>query len=146
MKKLFIVAAALLIAALVVPAKAQESVLPPNANKTLIEDNLFVGLKTDNPGLQRSCALLLGRIKSGRAVIPLMEALHRNSDENVRIATAWALCKIGDERGVYAVKMSAQFDESSKVQAVCAWYYENFVKAGTFMFIQPEIPMAAIVE
>jgi hypothetical protein len=86
---------------------------------------------------------LLGKIKSDKAVIPLMTAFHNNPNENVRIAAAWALCKIGDARGVYAVKMAVKYDECPKVQATCAWYYENFVQQGTFSFTQPEEPMIA---
>jgi HEAT repeat protein len=146
MKKSIILIAILAVIASVVPTQAQESVLPPKANKVLIEENLLIGLATNNTGLQRSCALLLGRIQSDRSIIPLMEILHNNSDPNVRIAAAWALCKIGDARGVYAVKMAVRFDESSKVQTTCAWYYENFVKQGTFTFSQPQSTIAATTE
>lgn len=143
MKKSIGLLAVLTLAVLVVPMMAQESILPPNANKALIEDNLLIGLSTNNAGLQRSSALLLGKIQSDRAVIPLMTAFHNNPNENVRIAAAWALCKIGDARGVYAVKMAVKYDECPKVQATCAWYYENFVRQGTFSFTQPEEPMIA---
>jgi HEAT repeat protein len=146
MKKSFVLLASLLAIACAIPAIAQESILPPNANKTLIEDNLFIGLASDNLGLQRSCALMLGKIKSDRAVIPLLAVLHNTADENLRVAAAWALCKIGDARGVYAVKMAVRYDESTKVQAICAWYYENFVKQGTFTFAQPELSVIAAIE
>jgi hypothetical protein len=143
MKKSIVLLAALTLVALVVPMVAQESILPPSANKALIEDNLLIGLSTNNTGLQRSSALLLGKIQSDKAVIPLLTAFHNNPNENVRIAVAWALCKIGDARGVYAVKMAVKYDECPKVQATCAWYYENFVRQGTFSFTQPEDPMIA---
>lgn len=146
MKKSIILLVAFVILAFVVPAQAQESVLPPNADKKLIEDNLFIGLASNNTGLQRSCALMLGRIKSDRAVIPLMETLHTNPEENVRIAAAWALCKIGDARGVYAVKMAVKYDDCAKVQTTCAWYYENYVKQGTFIFSEPAPAMVATTD
>ena len=146
MKKSSVLLAALLALVLVLPVFAQESVLPPKANKALIEDNLFLGLADNNLGLQRSAALMLGKIKSERAVIPLMAVLHNTSDDNVRVAAAWALCKIGDARGVYAVKSAVKFDESTKVQAVCAWYYDNLVKHGTFTFAQPEFSTIAAVK
>jgi expansin (peptidoglycan-binding protein) len=146
MKKSIVLLASLLVISCVIPLAAQESVLPPNANKALIEDNLFIGLTSDNLGLQRGCALMLGKIQSNRAVIPLMNILHTNADENVRVAASWALCKIGDARGVYAVKMAVKYDECTRVQATCAWYYENLVKQGTFMFAQPELPTIATIE
>ena len=143
MKRLIVLLAALTLLALSVPMMAQQSILPTNANKALIEDNLLIGLSSNNTGLQRSCALILGKIQSERAVIPLMTAFHNNPSENVRIAAAWALCKIGDTRGLYAVKMGVKYDNSPKVQVTCAWYYENFVQQGTFSFSQPEEAMIA---
>jgi hypothetical protein len=146
MKKLLVLLAALILVALVVPVMAQESVLPPNANKALIEQNLLIGLNSENQGLQRSSALMLGTIQSDRAVIPLMAALKSSQDENLRAAAAWSLCKIGDERGVYAVKMATKFDESNKVQVRCAWYYETLVEPGTFTFTQSQDEIVASVE
>jgi hypothetical protein len=143
MKKSIVLLATVFVIAFAIPSMAKDSVLPPNADKKLIEENLFIGLASDNVGLQRSCALMLGKIESERAVVPLMAVLHNNADVNIRAAAAWALCKIGDARGVYAVKMAVKYDESTKVQATCAWYYDNFVKKGTFIFTQPEPPVIA---
>jgi HEAT repeat protein len=143
MKKSIVLLASLLVIVYAIPATAQESVLPLNANKALIEDNLFIGMAYDNLGLQRSCELMLGKIQSNRAVVPLMAVLHNSTDENLRVAAAWALCKISDARGVYAVKMAVTYDESAKVKATCAWYYENLVKQGSFNFTQPELLLVA---
>jgi HEAT repeat protein len=123
------------LALIAVPLLAKEA-------KELIEVNAMIGLETSNSGLQRSCALMLGKLQSERAVIPLMTIFRNHPDENVRIAAAWALCKIGDARGVYAVKRAVKYDESPKVQSVCAWYYENLVKPGTFIFIYPKESVA----
>jgi len=145
MKKSIILIVALVFTAFSVPAMAQGT-LPLHVNKAVVEDNLLVGLASTNTGLQRSCALMLGQIHSDRNIIPLMAVLRTHPDQDVRVAAAWALCKIGDARGVYAVRMSAKFDENSKVQTTCAWYYENIVKQGTFTFTQPEPPMVATTE
>jgi hypothetical protein len=139
------VIAAVILVFIAVPALASESQLPPKANRTLIEDNLLVGLASDNPGLQRGSALMLGQIESDRGVIPLMAILHDNANENLRAAAAWALCKIGDARGVYAVKRAVRFDPSEKVRSVCAWYYDTYVKQGTFLFRESE-PTAISVD
>ena len=143
MKRSIVLLSALTLVVLAMPMIAQESILPPGADKALIEDNLLIGLSTNNIGLQRSSALLLGKIQSEKAVIPLMTAFHKNPNENVRIAAAWALCRIGDARGVYAVKMGVKHDASNRVQVTCAWYYDNFVRQGTFSFVQPEEPIIA---
>ena len=137
MKNKTLVLAMLFAIVLAIPAMAKESILPPSANKTDVEGNLLVGLATDNLGLQRSCAIMLGMIQSDRAVVPLMAALRNNSDENVRIAAAWALCNIGDARGIYAVKMAIKNDESTRVKINCAWYYENLREQGTFTSSRP---------
>jgi hypothetical protein len=144
--KTLLILTVIFILALSIPVHAQETGLPAGLNKSLVEDNLLKGLSTENTGLQRSCALLLGRIKSDRGVIQLMDALHSNTNPSVRIAAAWALCRIGDSRGVYAVKMAVRFDESPKVQSTCAWYYENFVEQGSFMFLQPDPASVADME
>ncbi len=96
--------------------------------------NLVVGLKSGNPGLTKSAAYVLVQIEGNDAVIPLMEVLHKTSDEQSQIAAAWALCKIGDARGVYAVKMAARFEENAKAKSHCAWFYNLYVQNGTFAF------------
>jgi hypothetical protein len=143
MKKTIVLLASLLVVMYAIPSAGQESVLPPNVDKALIEENLFIGMMSNNLGLQRGSMLMFGKIHSDRAVIPLMETLHNSADDNLRIAAAWALCKIGDARGVYAVRMAVKYDESIKVQAMCAWYFENYVKQGTFTFSQPELSVIA---
>jgi hypothetical protein len=147
MKKSLIILALLTLVVFVVPVMAQESVLPANVNKAIVEKNLLIGLSSENQGLQRSCALMLGQIQADHAVIPLMSALKSSTSENVRIAAAWSLCQLGDARGSYAVKMATKFDDSNKVQAACAWYYETYIQSGTFTFTQPrQTEVVAIVQ
>jgi HEAT repeat protein len=98
--------------------------------------NLLVGVSeaTTNSGLRRSAIYMLGQLEAKAAVIPLMRVLHTCPDEASRLAAAWALCKIGDARGEYAVKQAVRFDESAKVKMHCAWYYNLYVNEGTFAF------------
>ncbi len=103
MKNSILLSVMLLLGALTAFGGTDDSVLPPHANKALIEQNLFNGLEYNNLGLQRSCILMLGKIQSEGAVLPLMAILHDNPDIDLRAAAAWALCRIGDARGVYAV-------------------------------------------
>jgi HEAT repeat protein len=139
MKKSIVLLAMLALIALTVPMTAGEFVPLSRAKITLMEDNLIFGLSANNIGVQRSCALLLGKLQSEKAVISLMAIFHYNFDENVRIAAAWALCRIGDMRGVNVVKLAAKNDKSSRVQAICASYYENIKKEGKFSLTQPEV-------
>jgi len=115
-----------------------DSDLPKNVNWNLVEKNLLIGLTSDNIGLQRSCALMLGKIKADGSVIPLMRALRTSNDEGVRVAAAWALCQIRSGVGTYAVRQTAIFDDCCKVKALCAWYYNTYVQSGTFAFVEPE--------
>jgi HEAT repeat protein len=128
------IVAVIVLSSVAMPAMASESLLPPYAKRNLVEDNLLVGLASDNLGLQRGSALMLGQIEAERAVIPLMAMLHENADANLRVAAAWALCRIGDARGVFAVRRAVKFDPSQKVRDACAWYYDTYVKHGTFEF------------
>jgi len=143
MKQSIILLTLLLVIACAIPAMAKDSALPTNADKALLEENLLNGLASDNIGLKYSCVLMLGKMQSDRAVVPLISILNKSTDENLRVAAAWALCKIGNMQGVYAVKMAAKNDESTKVKETCAGFYENFSKLGKFSYAQPE---AAIVE
>ena len=113
---------------------AQGISLPANADKELIEDNLLAGLRSDNAGLKSSCAFMLGKMKSTRAVIPLMALLRKCDDLHIKTSAAWALCNIGDPRGTFAVKREVQFSSCCKTKLRCAWYYENLVQNGTFTF------------
>jgi HEAT repeat protein len=143
MKKSIVLIVVFMLVTLLIPMMAEESALLPSAHKALMEDNLLFGLSTNNIGLQRSCALLLGKVQSDKAVIPLMAVLSHNPSENVRIAAAWALCKIGDTHGVDAVKIAVKYDESLRVQAICEMYYENIVRQGKFSLPQPGETMIA---
>ncbi len=124
----------MILAGLMSPALAHD---PPESRQPLniarIEADLLIGLDSDNPGLQRSCARMLGQIRSDRAVISLMAQLRSSNDDGVRIASAWALSRIGDPSGTYLVRSMAQRADKAKVRSCCAWYYNTYVRPGTFM-------------
>jgi hypothetical protein len=111
------------------------------------EANLLAGLGSDNLGLKESSAYMLGEIKSERAVVPLMSLLKNSDRESTRIVAALALCRIGDARGVYAVKQASRFENSDFVAQRCAWFYDQYVNPGSFNFVANEstdsTPLAA---
>jgi hypothetical protein len=144
MKKTTAILAIVLLIGTIIPAAGQESSLPLNADRAAIEHNLLKGLASDNPGLQRSCALMLGKIKSSKAVIPLMAVLHSRADAGLRTAAAYSLCRIGQSAGTYAVKMSVRFDDDPSVRLRCAWYYETYVSPGTFAIQMPSTSTIAL--
>lgn len=106
--------------------------------------NLLVAIQSDNAGLRESAAFLLGEFKCTKAVIPLMEMLKSNSRESTRIVAALALCRIGDSRGVFAVKRAVTFDDSPKVRSLCAWYYNEYYEPGSYAFV-PNAPSTPVV-
>lgn len=92
-----------------------------------IEDNLLVGMDTDNRGLQVSCAYFLGEMQSERAIIPLLKMLKNGETEEERIIAALSLAKIKSERGLFAIKQRIKFDDSERVQRLCEIFYTNHV-------------------
>jgi hypothetical protein len=99
------------------------------------EQSLLIGLQSDNLGLRESSAFMLGELQSEKAVIPLMAMLRGDEHESSRVVAALALCRIGDAKGVFAVKRATRFDESNTVQARCAWFYNQYVNNDTFDFV-----------
>ncbi|MBU0561457.1 MAG: HEAT repeat domain-containing protein [Bacteroidetes bacterium] len=91
-----------------------------------IEATLLHGLKSANKGLSISSSQILGSIKSSKAVIPLMHILRESEVEASRIAAALSLYKIGDSRGINALRQSAKFDSSERVRNMCANFYNEF--------------------
>jgi HEAT repeat protein len=121
-----IVAAALLVAAFALSSQAGDKNMPDVPyNRELAETNLMIGLASDNLGLRASSASILAEVGTERSVIPLMQMLH-NGVEEERIVAALALSRIGDGRGVYAVRRAVEFDPSPKVQRLAAWYYMEY--------------------
>jgi hypothetical protein len=96
-------------------------------NKNLAIQNLLIGLDSDNAGLTSSSAYYLGELNSGEAVIPLMKILRNSEQEELRISAALALLKIGDERGIYAIKRAIVFDESKRVNDMCEKFYNAYL-------------------
>ena len=131
--------AAVLTVAMVVPARGSDPGSDEvEARKCKAIPNLLIAIQSDNEGLRESATYLLGEFKCEKAVLPLMSILRGSESESSRIVAALALCRIGDSRGVYAVKRAALFDDCPEVQNRCAWFYNAYVKEGTFAFLPIE--------
>ena len=111
------------------------AVVKPSKGLILAETNLLLALECEMCGVKESAAFTLGDLKCDRAVIPLMRMLKNAELENHRIIAALSLCKIGDARGVFAVKQAVRFDDSERVRRACAWFYNEYVQPGTFRFV-----------
>ena len=86
------------------------------------------GLNSDNLGLQAGCAYMVGELSCQRSVITLLKLLHDCPSEELRILAALSLYKIGDSRGIFAIKQAIKFDESKRVQRMCEIYYKTYLQ------------------
>lgn len=94
-----------------------------NVKYNQIEETLLAGVESSNKGLIVSSAQILGELNSDKAVIPLMKILHSNINDETKIAAALSLYKIGDARGIFAVKQAAKYDDSERVRKMCGNFY-----------------------
>ena len=107
----------------IVPVLAKKS----NVNRDLVITNIMNGINSGNQGLRMSSAFFLGEFKSDEAVIPLMKILKSDENEESRIMSALSLLKIGDSRGIFAIKQAIQFDESERVRKMCSIFYHDYL-------------------
>ena len=98
-----------------------------------IIDNLLAGLESNNLGLKASCAYYLGERKSSEAVIPLMALLKSDKEDEARIMAAHSLFKIGDGRGIYAIKQRAKFETNEQVKRMCEIFYNMYLQEQTVL-------------
>ncbi len=119
---LFVFAVFISLGMAVEPAKQVKSF-----NKDLTTNNLLIGLESNNNGLISSSTFYLGKFNSTQAVIPLMKILKNSGEEKLRISAALALLKIGDARGIYAIKRAIKFDESERVSNMCSKFYNAYL-------------------
>ena len=100
----------------------------PKSKKQVSDESistLLMGVESDNFGLKTSSAFMLGELHASQAVIPLMRMLHSSDKEEARIMAALSLSKIDSQKGMYAVKQAAKFDESERVRRICFSIYLN---------------------
>ena len=95
-------------------------------SRDLIEQNYLEGVQSDNEGLRVSSAYFLGEMKSDKAVIPLMRMLRNDESESARLMAALSLIKIGDARGVYMVKKTADLNDSDRVKKLAKFLYAAY--------------------
>ena len=92
-----------------------------------IEENMLLGIKSNNTGLQTSCASFLGEMKSDRAMIPLLRLVSKGRTEATRIIAALSLYKIESNIGMYRLKYLAKTDDSELAKRVFDIIYKRYV-------------------
>jgi len=113
--------------------------------KSVVVDNLTNGIVADNIGLNASSATVLfnlineGYLESdncSKTMIPLLRLLANGKTDEVRIAAALALYKLGNGIGIYRLRGVAIFDENEKVSSICKNLYYSYHKInGTEYFL-----------
>ena len=95
-------------------------------------ETLIMGLESDNAGLKSSSAYMIGELQLDQATIQLLRVLRNEKNEDLRIAAALALYKIGSPVAIYAVKQASRFDDSERVSKHCASFYNEYQKNKIF--------------
>ncbi len=96
-------------------------------NRDYAIKSLTNGLQSDNVGLRTSSVFMLGELKANESVIDLIRILREDECEEARILAALSLYKIGDARGINAVKQRIRFDNSERVKRNCQLFYQSFI-------------------
>lgn len=123
MKNLF--AFVLAFAMVVLFTTASYSQPAAGAVKFTAEDNYIKGLESDNLGVKTDCIYYLGKMKSVRAVEPLIGILKNAYTFNaVRVMAALALLQIEDPEGVSAVKYAADNCDCDQVKTLCNYFHK----------------------
>src|SRR3990170_1708160 len=123
-KLILVVLAIVTIAANTLNAKGDEI-------KTSSIESLIMGVNSDNFGLRTSAAYMLGELKCEKGVIPLMRMLKSEDREDARIVAALALLKIGNAKGIFAIKQAIKFDQSERVRRLCTNFYHAYSEKST---------------
>ena len=122
---LFSVSLTILLFTQTLSQEIEEKKITPKENciKTLIQ-----GINSDNPGLKASCIYMIGELCCDRGVVTLLDILHSNPSEEMRILAALSLYKINDSRGIFAIKQAIRFDESERVKRLCETFYKAYLQ------------------
>jgi hypothetical protein len=131
MKRLKLLFAVSLILILSFPLLPQETAVRNSSEMQACFETLQQGLNSDNVGLKAGCAYMVGVLQCQRSVITLLQILHSSSSEELRILAALSLYKIGDPRGIFAIKQAIKFDESKRVQRMCEIFYKAYNQEGS---------------
>ena len=99
-----------------------------NCTKTLLQ-----GINSDNPGLKAGCIYMIGELCSDKGLVPLLDILHNDASEEMRILAALSLYKIRDSRGIFAIKKAIRFDQSERVSRLCKIFYKTYLQDTQFM-------------
>jgi len=125
---LFSVSLLLLLPSRIIPQETDEQ---DSKKMEACYQTLQQGLNSENNGLMAGCAYMAGEIRCQRSVVTLLKILHSNPYEELRILAALSLYKIGDPRGIFAIKQAITYDDSKRVQQMCELFYKATLQKET---------------
>jgi HEAT repeat protein len=108
-----------------------------SAEKKLSEkdiDNLIICIESENDGIRSWGVFFAGKYQVEETVIPLMKVLHEDKNIAIRKLAVHSLFRIGDNRGIFAIKGSAKHDKSKEVRELCL----SMVQAFDYMLLPQE--------
>jgi len=127
----------LLFALLVVQSPSAQVTEFSVEKKSIIVDNLTVGIESDNTGLHTSSALIMYDLinesylessDASEAMVPLLKLLNNGKSNEERIAAAVTLYKLGNPIGIYRLRGVAVFDDNERVATICKNLYYSYHK------------------
>ncbi len=118
---LFSVSLTLLLSFRILP---QETTKQTSTEMEACFETLEQGLSSENEGLKAGCIYMVGEMRCQKSVVALLKILHSNQSDELRILAALSLYKIGDLRGIFAIKKAITYDESKRVQQMCELFYK----------------------
>ena len=89
-------------------------------------DNLILCIESENDGIRSWGVFFAGKYRVGETVIPLMKVLHEDDNVAIRKLAVHSLFRIGDNRGIFAIKGSAKHDTSREVRELCLSMVQSF--------------------
>ncbi len=95
-------------------------------------ENLILCIESENDGIRSWGVFFAGKYQVEEAVIPLMNVLHEDKNVAIRKLAVHSLFRIGDNRGIFAIKGSAKHDKSKEVRDLCL----SMVQSLDYMILQ----------
>jgi hypothetical protein len=133
MKTLIVV----LMTLVLVPFVSAQTEQFPKEKKSVIVDNLNVGINSSSVGLRTSSANVLFDLinenyleknDASKSMIPLLNMLENGQTDDERIAAAVALYELGNGIGIYRLRGVAIFDDNKRVSTICKNLYYSYHK------------------
>ncbi len=137
MKKLYVLTAVILTMVFSFTANSfgERKDNPSNDFDGKIVQNFIMGINSENLGLCKSSIYYAGYYKITGTVEALINVLNDNSRKPcLRILAAVSLYRIGDMRGIRAIRDVVQFDKIKSVKSKCSEIYNSYLNQNDIFY------------